>query len=155
MVLAQYILAHYYTHSYKVSWNISKGYGIMEWMRIVKTINLHLGSYGIIIKSSDHWYLRQGEQSTRYPDLIHIYIKFHEDIPHGYWDMACTRMFGKTHQRGINWKTKKGGTISLVCDTLSWSNTYSYKVACRYPKQLLSYGVYKNVRKKINQRGIP
>ena len=54
-------------------------------MRIAETINLHMGSYGIIINSSNHRQLERGEQSllyaTRRPDLIHISIKLHEDIP--------------------------------------------------------------------------
>ena len=55
-------------------------------------------------------------------------------------------------------ETKKGGTIILVHDMSFWPNTYSYKIAWRYPEWLLSYGVYKNVDgrfwEKTNQRGI-
>ena len=42
------------------------------------------------------WRLKK-EQSflcaTCRPGLLHIPVKFHEDIPNGYWVMKCTRMF--------------------------------------------------------------
>ena len=57
-------------------------------------------------------------------------IKVHQYLPIGYQGMSCTRF---------------GGTIILVCDTSSWPNTYSYKIAWRYPEWLLSWGTYKKV----------
>ena len=43
--------------------------------------------------------LRKGEQSflyvTHYLNLIHIDIKFNQDIPYGYLGMACTRIVWK------------------------------------------------------------
>ena len=51
------------------------------------------------------WKLRKGEQlflcSTRRPDLIHIPIKLHEDIPNGYTVMWRPRIFmdGQTDGR--------------------------------------------------------
>ena len=64
--------------------------------------------------------LRKGEQSflhaTRCPDLIHIVIKFHQDIPYGYLVMACIRIVWrkkkkkkkKIHQRKVTQKLRKG-----------------------------------------------
>ena len=47
---------------------------------------------------------RSGEQSFLYathrPDLIHIPIKLHEDIPNGYGVMELTRMFRKKIIKG-------------------------------------------------------
>ena len=54
--------------------------------------------------------LGKGEQSflcmTRPPDLIHIPIQLHEDIPNGYRVMKCTRMFGKNQSMGTTWKLR-------------------------------------------------
>ena len=50
------------------------------------------------------WKLNKGEQpflrTTQRLDLIHIPIKFYEDIPNGYRVMVCTRMqiTQKTHK---------------------------------------------------------
>ena len=105
------------------------------------------------------WKIRMGEQSflcmTHCPDLIHIPIKLHEDIPNGYWVMAHTRMFGKYSSKGHNLETKKGKTMIHVRDTLSWPNTYSYIFAWRYSERLPSYGAYKNVDGRMDRRIAP
>ena len=78
------------------------------------------------------WKIRKEEQSilcaTHRTDLIHIPIKFHENIPNGYRVVARTRMFGKK-STGHNLETKTGGTIILMLATSSLPNTYSYKIA--------------------------
>ena len=70
------------------------------------------------------WKQRKGEQPFSRvipcPDLIHISIKLHEDIPNCYWVTAHTRMLGKINQRGITWKIKKRRPIILVCNTSFW-----------------------------------
>ena len=52
------------------------------------------------------------------PDLIHIPIKLHEDIPNNYGVIARTRMFEK-NQRGIAWKLRKEEQSFLFTTCLS------------------------------------
>ena len=136
----------------KLHKDILNGYCIMERTRMFGKIN----QMGIT------WNIRKGGQlflcATYCRDLGHVLIKLHEDIPNGYWVMARVHMFRKNNQRGITCKLKKRGAIILVRDKSSWPNTYSCKIAWRYPKQVLNYGAYKNVDgrtvRKSNQMGI-
>ena len=59
----------------------------------------------------------------------------------------------KINQRGITWKIRKGEQ-SFLCAT-HHCNLIHIPIKCmKIPQRLLSYGAYKNVWKKINQRGI-
>ena len=51
---------------------------------------------------------------TCHPDLKHIPIKLHEDIPNLYRVMVKKRISGKNSTKGNNLETKKGQTIILV-----------------------------------------
>ena len=62
------------------------------------------------------------------------------------WDMDRvykTQISIKTQSNGHTFETKKAKAIVIVRDTSLWHDIHSYKVSRRYPKRLLSYGVYK------------
>ena len=83
----------------------------------------HTRMFGKINQRGITWKLKKGDQSvlftTHRHDLIHIPIKLHEDTSNSYLVMGRTRMFGKKWSKRHNLETKKGGSISLVHDTLS------------------------------------
>ena len=82
------------THSYKIAWRYPQRFWVTANTRMFRK-NKSRGKT---------WKVRKGEQlflyTTSPPDLIHIPIKLHEDIPNGYWVTANTRMLRKKLIKG-------------------------------------------------------
>ena len=86
--------------------------------------------------------------------IIHIAIKFHQDIPNG-------KLSYGTHKTSIHKKSlqnlikgmqlqnqSKGRATIFIYDTLSDRHTHCYEVSSRYPKWLSSYGAHKTSQGK-------
>ena len=76
--------------------------------------------FGKINQRGITWKLRKGAQSFSYttccPNLIHIPIKLHEDIPNLYRVTRKQESREKIKQKGITWKVRKGEQ-SFLCVT--------------------------------------
>ena len=84
--------------------------------------------------------------------IIHIAIKFHQDIPNGYLVMACIRIvWKKKNQREVTQKQRKGDQSFLYtkhCLNLMHTAIKFHRYSIRLP----TYGTHK-VSQKISLKG--